>query len=113
MAKVSATMKAAKKLADDLREAVNVARYEAGKVKDDGTSNLDSVKVRVPRKSKDYLVALLEAGFRPFESFQARTYNVVSGSMVGQAERSRVFCETVRRVLREKGHDANVEYMID
>ena len=109
----AAPKNSAEQLAGDIAEAKKNARAAVAGLKDEGTCNLDSVKVRIGRCSKTFEKACKAVGVDADRTSESGTYNVAGGASVGMASRATKFCELIRDELRAKGHDANVCYYTD
>jgi hypothetical protein len=100
-------------LAADLRAAIDDARASIATVPDGGTCCLDSVKLRVPRRSKAIEAACEAVGVSLERNYDGSYTVDPFATGIGQAGRLTKFCELVAGALRAKGHDANVSYVMD
>lgn len=97
-----------------IAKALTNARAATKSLPDDGTCNLDSVRVKLGRCSKRFEQACKAVGVDADRTERPGTYNVSMGfGSGGQANRNTRYCEAAVKELTAAGIDARVCYYID
>lgn len=100
---------------DMLREALNEAKYQAEKIaertKDDGTCNLDSVYIQLPRFVRSKVITIAKDCGLSCEHVGENFFDI--GKLYGMAQRNTVAQRKFADVLNQMGFKAYVHYFID